>query len=484
MQAPTNELSRYDDPRDAVAFQRVALGRRLWEKQRQIVASAATKRSTSVRGCHASGKTYAVAGSVLHHLATYPQGKAITLAPTLRQVKLFWEEVELARQHSQIDFPECSTTGLRITEENYGLGFSSARGINAQGFHGQDVLIITDESPGIQADVWDAIEGIRAGGRVRLVKLGNPTVPSGPFYDDFTRHRATTETITISAFDTPNLQNPATGRPFTIEELQALSKEELEFSPIPYLVSRYWVLDKFLRWGPTNPRYVSRVLGEFPTQSDYAVFDLAWIERARREPTEAELQRAQGNYIQVGIDVAAGGDAETTACARVNGIIIDRAAWSSADPPVARWLGNLKTNASYPLGLVVMDTVGVGHYLAIALAQSGFPVYGFKAGGEPMDKEQFVNAKAEAYFRLREMYKENYVSHLPGAIDEETEAQLSTIESRELLNGRVMIEPKEDARKRGVASPDRAEAEIMAFCRVVPRVQQVTFGGLEHISPV
>ena len=134
------------------------------------------------------------------------------LSPTLRQVNLFWEEVELARQHSQIGFPECSTTGLRITEENYGLGFSSARGVNAQGFHGQDVLIITDESPGIQSDVWDAIEGIRAGGRVRLVKLGNPTVPSGPFYDDFTRHRATTETITISAFDTPNLQNPATGR--------------------------------------------------------------------------------------------------------------------------------------------------------------------------------------------------------------------------------------------------------------------------------
>jgi hypothetical protein len=484
MQAPTNELSRYDDPRDAVAFQRVALGRRLWEKQRQIVASAATKRSTSIRGCHASGKTFGVAGSVLHHLATYPQGKAITLAPTLRQVKLFWEEVELARQHSQIDFPECSTTGLRITEENYGLGFSSARGVNAQGFHGQDVLIITDESPGIQADVWDAIEGIRAGGRVRLVKLGNPTVPSGPFYEDFARLRAKTETITISAFDTPNLQNAATGRPFTIQELQELPKEQLEYSPIPYLVSRWWVLDKFLRWGPTNPRYVSRVLGEFPTQSDYALFDLAWIERARREPTEAELNRAKACLIQVGIDVAAGGDAETTACARVNGIIIDRGAWSSADPPVSRWLGKLKTMAGYPLGFVVIDTTGVGHYLARSLADSGFPVYGFKAGGAPMDSEQFTNAKAEAYFRLREMYSADYISHLPATLDEETEAQLSTIEFREQLNGKVMIEPKEDARKRGVPSPDRAEAEIMAFCRVVPRVQTVTFGRLEQISPV
>jgi phage terminase large subunit len=479
-----SELSRYDDPSDGVTFQRIILGRKLWEKQKQIVECAATKRSTSIKGCHASGKTFGVSGCVLHHLAEYPAGKVLTMAPTLRQVKLLWEEVELARQQSKISFPECSTAGLRITEENYGLGFSSARGINAQGFHGQDVLIITDESPGIEATVWDAIEGIRAGGRVRLVKLGNPTVPSGPFYDDFTRHRATTETITISAFDTPNLQNPVTGRPFTIDELQALPKEQLEYSPVPFLVSRWWVLDKFLRWGPSNPRYISRVLGEFPTQSDFAVFALAWIERSRREPTEAELNRARGCLIQVGIDVAAGGDAETTACARVNGIVIDRAAWSSGNPPVAAWLNKLRQTAGYPLGFVVIDTTGVGHYLGLSLGESGFPVYGFKAGGAPMDKEQFMNAKAESYFRLREMYKADYISHLAAALDEETEAQLSTIEYKELLNGKVMIEPKEDARKRGIPSPDRAEAEIMAFCRVLPRQQTVTFGEIEQISPV
>jgi hypothetical protein len=111
-------------------------------------------------------------------------------------------------------------------------------------------------------------------------------------------------------------------------------------------------------------------------------------------------------------------------------------------------------------------------------------IRGFKAGGAPMDSEQLVNAKAEAYFRLREMYEQNYIRHLPDALDEETEAQLSAIEFREQLNGRVMIESKEQARKRGVPSPDRAEAESMAFCRVIPRVQQVTFAGLEQISPI
>lgn len=470
---------------DPAEFQRVALRRRLWSRQKELAYAAANERSTAVKGCHASGKTFTVAGCVLHQLANHQAGKVITIAPTLRQVKLIWEEIELARRTGVVAFPECTTTGLRITEERYGMGFSSSKGVNAQGLHGKDLLIITDESPGISGDVWDAIEGIRAGGRVRLLKLGNPTVPSGPFYEDFTRHRASTRTITISAFDTPNLQNAKTGHPFTIEELQALPAEELENNPVPHLVTRWWVLDKFARWGVNNPRYQSRVLGEFPAQSEHAVFALSWIERARREPTERELMRAEGNYIQVGIDVAGPGDDETTAVARVNGIILKRGAWPDSDPrgPVVRWLSELKS-LGYQMGAVVVDVVGIGYNFGLHLADMGFAVMGFNAGGEPLDKEQFVNAKAESYFRLRDMYRENYISHTEGTTDEEAEAQLSGLKYFETSRGQTMIERKEEARKRGESSPDRAEAEMMAFCRVTPKEQTILFGGYEQISPV
>lgn len=462
--------------RDPVSFQHRILKRRLTSQQQQIARAAASQRATAVKGCHGSGKTFVVSGCVLHHLAVYPHGKVFTIAPTLRQVKLLWEEIELARRSSLITFPECSTTGLRITEERYGLGFSSSKGVNAQGMHGLDVLIIKDESPGISPEVGDAIEGIRMAGRVRILDLGNPTIPSGQFYENFTKNRGAVECITISAFDTPNLQHPD-GRAFTIAELEAMSEEELNEAPFPGLVSRFGVLDRYRRWGPNNPRYISRVLGQFPSQSQWAVFDLAWIERSKREPTEAELERAEGKVIQVGIDVAAGGDDETAAVARVNGIVIARAAWSDSDPPLTSWLGKLRRQP-WKLGPVMMDTVGVGFHLARSIAEQNFEVYGFKAGSQPMDQEQFLNAKAEAYFRLRDMYKADYVSHyghdvvsgVEGACwDEDTAAQLSTIEYKELLNGKIMIEPKDQARKRGIASPDRAEAEIMAFHRVVPR---------------
>ena len=462
--------------RDPVSFQHKILKRRLTDQQQEIARSASTRRATAVKGCHGSGKTYVVAGCVLHHLANNPNGKVFTIAPTLRQVKLMWEEIELARRASVIDFPTCSTTGLRITEERYGLGFSSSKGVNAQGMHGLDVLIIKDESPGISPEVGDAIEGIRMAGRVRVLDLGNPTVASGQFYDAFTKNRGSVECITISAFDTPNLQHPD-GRAFTIPELEAMTEDELNAGPFPGLVSRFGVLDRYRRWGPNNPRYISRVLGQFPTQSQWAVFDLAWIERSKREPTDDELTRSEGKVIQVGIDVAAGGDDETAAVARVNGIVIARAAWSSPNPPLVSWLGTLRRQR-WPLGPVMIDTVGVGFHLARFIADQGFEVYGFKAGSQPMDHEQFLNAKAEAYFRLREMYKADYVSHLDkdvvsgiegAAWDEETAAQLSTVEYKELVNGKIMIEQKEKARKRGIPSPDRAEAEIMAFQLVVPR---------------
>ena len=60
----------------------------------------------------------------------------------------------------------------------------------------------------------------------------------------------------------------------------------------------------------------------------------------RREPTAQELREAAGSYIQVGVDVAAGGDDETAACARVNGIVVARASWQEPDPrgKLVAWL--------------------------------------------------------------------------------------------------------------------------------------------------
>jgi hypothetical protein len=52
---------------------------------------------------------------------------------------------------------------------------------------------------------FPAIAGIMAGGMVHIVMAGNPTQPSGRFFDAFHRGRGRWNCITIDAFDSPNL---------------------------------------------------------------------------------------------------------------------------------------------------------------------------------------------------------------------------------------------------------------------------------------
>ncbi len=473
-----------DDP---AAFQDVWLNRKIWGKQKEIARAVQQYPLVAVKGCHASGKTYVASGFPLHHLVAHKRSKAFVTAPTLRQVQTFWEEIALARSGGRVAqlLPEPNLTSLRIAKDRYATGASSSRGVNVQGLHSPNVLIICDEAPGIGADIWGAIEGFRAGGNVHVLKMGNPVVPSGSFYDAFTKEAAIHHCISISAFDTPNLQYQD-GTPVTIEELLDMDDEALSYAPYPYLISRRWVRERYLVWGPNHPAYRSRVLAEFPADDPCGVFPLSWIERAQRDSTEAELRRAERCTIQVGIDVAGAGKDETVLVARVGGIILETHAWPDPDPrgQVLQVLKRIRTHEKYPLGVVVVDITGIGYNFALHISDQGFEVFGLNAGAKPVDVEQFVNQKAETHFTFRDALREDQIS---GLTDRETAAQLSTLRYRINSRGLVEIESKEQRNARGIpGSPDRAEGLIMSFMRVVPRIQQeiVGSGATYQISPV
>ena len=470
-------------------FSVVLLQRRLWSKQREIVSSIAQNPLTAVKGCHASGKTFAAAGLPLWWLCRHRKSVTYTLAPTLRQVKTFWGEIALARSGGirmlRTALPEPTTTRLELAPDRYAQGASSSRGVNVQGIHGENVLLIGDEAPGIESDIWDAAEGMRAGGNVRMLIQGNPVVPSGYFYDAFGRGRGIWNCISIGAFDTPNLQHETEGRPLREDELIDMPADRLAWCPFPSLISRAWVRERLIVWGPKHPKYLARVLGEFPEDDPGSVFPLSWIERARRDPTEAELKEAKGHVIQVGIDVAGAGADETVLTARCGGLILLQKFYADADPrgAVARDLSQIKHGSlGYRLGIVVVDTVGIGYNFALHLADQGFPVYGFNAGARAIDTTQYANQKAEAHWTLRSYLQANLISQLT---DEETAAQLSTIRYRENPRGLTEIESKDQRNKRGIpGSPDRAESLIMAFMRVVVSSQTQTLSRPVQISPI
>ena len=344
------------------------------------------------------------------------------------------------------------------------------------------MLIIADEAIGIAPDLWDAVEGIRAAGNVRMVKLCNPTVPEGAPYEDFTKLRGSTECITISAFDTPNLAG------LTMESLLQLPEEELDIAPFPWLTRRRWVKEMYHKWGPSNPRFMSRVLGEFPTQASDAVFQLAWIEKAARAIDDEVFAREFRNNrhritIQIGLDIAGPGDDETSACARIGPFVVDQVSWPIADPfdQFMRFLSRLHQRFPQVPIIIMADVVGIGYHFARAIARQGYDVREFLAGASAIDSQTFSNAKAEAYWNLREIMRTCDIS---GATDEDCQAQLSDVRYRERPNGQIEIEHKDQARSRGSSSPDRAEAMIMAFQRVVPKVQEVDLTEYVEISPI
>jgi hypothetical protein len=193
--------------RDPVLFANHVLGVSLWEREAEILQSIKSRRRTAVKACHGVGKTFTLAIATLWWLARHREGIVLTTSPTQRQVRTqLWSEIHRAVERARVPYPKLKTTELKFRDDNnFALGFSTNQAENFQGYHGKQVLIIADEAPGIESGIWDAVAGTMAGGEVHIVMAGNPTVPSGAFFDAFTKERGLWNCFTISAFDSPNL---------------------------------------------------------------------------------------------------------------------------------------------------------------------------------------------------------------------------------------------------------------------------------------
>jgi hypothetical protein len=318
--------------------------------------------------------------------------------------------------------------------------------------------------------MWEAIEGARAGGEVHVVALGNPTMPGGVFYESFTAHRTDWKTFTIDAFATPNLAG------FTLEQLRALppdlpdNAEIFQYCPRPYLVTRRWVYERFREWGEQSPHWQARVRGQFPTQAEDALISLAWLEAAKNRTAEDA-----GGPLQVGIDVAGPGEDETVVVIRSERSIIKWQAWREQDPrgAVAAFLAPYKAR----IDEVNVDAAGIGHYFAEHFDDLGYDVNFVNVGStEGVNTEQFRLLKDELYWGLRMRFQDGEVA---GLDDEMMLAQLASIRYRHNSRGQVIIESKEDAAKRGVKSPDRAEALMLAFADRTPAMLRYIRGKVQ-----
>jgi len=218
------------------------------------------------------------------------------------------------------------------------------------------------------------------------------------------------------------------------------------------LVSPEWVGK--LRWGVTSPIYQSKVLGEFPDLSDDTLILPKWIEAAQKRT----LERTRRPIIAA--DIARFGEDETVIMRRESGWVRTYRAHHKADTMttvdhIAKAMRDIDDEAGKNDWVrAIIDAPGVGGGVVDRLAELDLPVVPYNGGEAPIDKERFVNARAEDYWTLRERFEQDEVDIDPD--DDKFAAQLGSIKWGIESRGRIKMESKDDMRRRGLPSPDRA----------------------------
>ena len=481
-----------------VAFAREVLGVRLWAKQEEVLTALTAHRRVAVKAGNGLGKGFCAAVAVLWFMHTH-QDAAITLstAPTFRQVRhILWRQLHrLYRPAAKTLGGKMLDTRWELSDERYAMGLSADSADQFQGFHSPNMFIVVDEAEGVSDEIYEAIESVMTSADPLLLLIGNPTTMTGAFRRAFYEERKIYRAITISALDSPNVQ---AGRVV-----------------IPGLTTPRWVEERQEIWGEDNPIYRARVLGEFPDQGEDTLLRLSDIESAMRQPhpfpdgegtppadpgllegpavhpstastptdsgaertdlyadpTECEESRtglaagrmksppAGPGEVILAVDVARFGSDRSVILRRRGNCVEDIRVLRQMDTmQVAGWVSAAIRDCSPEQ--VYIDEIGVGAGVVDRLRELGHRVRGINVAHKARQDGVFANLRAEGYWTLRERFTSGCIS-IPA--DNQLVGELAALRYGFDSQGRLQMESKDAMRQRGLRSPDKADALMLAF---------------------
>ena len=443
-------------------FFKHVLGVRPWAIQRKIARALRDNQEVSVKSCHGAGKSW-LAAAIAHWFAcAYRPSIVITTAPTDRQVRsILWKEIRLLHKNAKIDLGGKLLTQQLIYDDDWWLvGFTAPEydPDRFQGFHEANILVIKDEACGISSHINEAIDGILSSENSKCLEIGNPTDASSPFAESFITPGV--KKFTISAYRTPNFTK------FEITEQDIANdtwKEKIGDAKMPYpkLVTPDWVAKRYARWGPNSALYRSRVLAEFPSEGEDTLIPLHHIEKA----IERTLKPSEP--IVLGVDVARFGSDDTTIYKRTGDVVRIVKAYSKRD--TSETTGEVvRAFRICGASSIKVDAIGVWGGVVDQLNQLHLPVEGINASEPAYEFDDYLNLRAQMFWELKERFELGTID-IDGD-DEELVSQLSSIKFKFDNKGRIQIEKKEEMKRRGLPSPNRADAlAIVMFDGQPPR---------------
>ena len=283
-------------------------------------------------------------------------------------------------------------------------------------------------------DIFEIVMGALTGSENRLVMVGNPTRTSGFFYEAFHKNKELWANYTLNAELSSNV-----------------SKEQIQRARIQY--------------GVDSNAYKVRILGEFPSASDDALFSVEALENA----VDRKITQNDSDNVVWGLDPAEMGDDSSVLCKRKGFYVYPFIKFQNLDAePLANAIIDEYKKAHIKPSAIYVDIIGVGAGVWSILYSKGLPVIRADARSKTY-KENLYNKRIEMYMRLKEYMN---MVHLPNDNDLFGELSAMRYEVQE-QTGKTKLEAKKAFKNRVGRSPDKADSLALTFYDEIEAVEDI-----------
>lgn len=439
-------LENYAGPDDWQREFLVDLGRLVRERKFDGQTAVAPIRMAAASG-HGIGKGTLSAWLCNWIMSTRPGSQGTVTANTFPQLQTkTWASIQRWTKLC-ITGHWFRVTGDRIVcqqaPESWFCSAQTCREENSEAFAGQHAATSTswylfDESSAIPHRIWEVAEGGLTDGEPMLFAFGNPTRSSGRFYQAvFGSERARWNQRVIDS-----------------EKCKFTNKE---------LIAQ-WIAD----YGEDSDFVRVRVRGLPPRADELQYIDTERIQNAQRR----QVETLPDEPLICGLDVSGGGAAWSVfrfrrgldaAClprvrftgeqSRDRSVLIAKAAEILADRRPGREVAMMFVDSAFGAAIVErLHTMGYRNVVEVNF-------------GGPSGDHTKANARADMWSQMKDWL-------LRGRIDDDMQLELGLAGPGYHVNrsNRLVLESKQDMQRRGVASPDDADALALTFAApVAPR---------------
>lgn len=476
---------------DPVLWAKEYLGVQMWSKQAEVARSLVTDKNVVVKAGHEVGKSWLAGVLICWWIDTRWQEPGgcfvVSTAPSSKQINaIVWREVrkffQLSHQRFEQGLVDHPLPGYITSQAHWRLENGIELGYGAKppehkedtmsGIHARYVLAVGDEAVGLTESLIDDLGNITSNATSRRFLILNPTNPLSYVAKIFKDKITSWSKHTISVFDSPNFHG---GEGLPIEVLETL-------------VDQSYVDDKLAEWGQvtvdevtgerssTSPKFIARVLGDFAWDMGPTI--IAPEDMAIGIDTDIPVGQEDLPVLGVDVSRSEAGDMNTV-YSNTNGRLRFVDAWNEKN--AMRTAERINEHAlSQGATEVRIDAAGLGGPIVdrvAELAEGRYLVIGMLGGYPSPDRSKWYNTRAYWYTDFADRLRAGGIDIDPD--DERLQEELLGIEYKQQTHGlgAILIESKDDMRKRGVGSPDYADAAIYAMADTTTLTQN-PLGGL------